>query len=274
MKEQKDERFFVKNNTVSNTQNKAPCQLLGYSVFSGSLGACADAIATAAANPARDCRIMACLNPHSYVVARGDRDFRHALEVADWLVPDGSGIVLAARWLRYPLIGRVTGPDTFLAVMSRLDTQRGSVFFLGSTDEVLDKIRTRMATEFPHVVLAGTYSPPYKAAFSEADNAEMLAAINITRPGMLWVGMTAPKQEKWLAENRTLLDVGAAGAVGAGFDFFAGTVKRSPSLFRALGLEWLPRLLQQPRRLWRRMFISAPVFLADVFWEKWHRHRG
>jgi N-acetylglucosaminyldiphosphoundecaprenol N-acetyl-beta-D-mannosaminyltransferase len=82
---------------------------------------------------------------------------------------------------------------------------------------------------------------------------------------MLWLAMTAPKQEKWLAEHRMDLEVSAAGAVGAAFDFFAGTVKRSPRFFRSIGLEWLPRLLQQPRRLWRRMFISAPLFLLDVY---------
>jgi N-acetylglucosaminyldiphosphoundecaprenol N-acetyl-beta-D-mannosaminyltransferase len=92
----------------------------------------------------------------------------------------------------------------------------------------------------------------------------MIAAVNAVRPDVLWVGMTAPKQEKWLAKHRVDLDVGVAGAVGAAFDFFAGTVKRSPRMFRELGLEWLPRLIQQPLRLWRRIFISVPVFFAEV----------
>lgn len=237
---------------------------MGYKIFAGDIDACASEMAAEAASGRRDCRTMACLNPHSYVMARDDPDFRAALRGVDWLLPDGAGVVIAARHLDLPIPQRVTGPDTFLAVMARLDASGGSVFFLGASEETLVKIRRRMAAEYPGAVLAGTYSPPYKPNFSETDNAEMIAAVNVAQPDVLWVGMTAPKQELWLATHRGELDVGVAGAIGAAFDFFAGTVQRSPAIFRMLGLEWLPRLVQQPRRLWRRMLISAPIFLADV----------
>jgi N-acetylglucosaminyldiphosphoundecaprenol N-acetyl-beta-D-mannosaminyltransferase len=249
-------------NTTSET-----IDILGYDVFSGTVAECADAMVAAGAGGARECRVMACLNPHSYAVAREDTQFNAALYATDWLLPDGAGVVMAARWLGRPLGGRVTGPDTFMAALEKLDARGGSVFFLGSTEEVLTKIRDRMARDFPKVTVAGTYSPPYKPSFSAEDNAVMIAAINATSPDLLWVGMTAPKQEKWLIEHRDQLQVGVAGAVGAAFDFFAGTVKRSPAIFRKLGLEWLPRLVQQPRRLWRRMFVSAPIFLLDVYRE-------
>lgn len=247
---------------------------LGYNLFDGNVAQCSDEMVAAAHGEVRKCRVMACMNPHSYTVARTDEAFRRALQLADWLLPDGSGVVLATRLLNLGITDRVTGPDTFLAVMRRLDAQGGSVYFLGSTDEVLAKIRVRMTEDFPNVVVTGTYSPPYKPNFSEDDNAAIRAAVNTARPDVLWVGMTAPKQEKWLAENRAFLNVGAAGAVGAAFDFFAGTVKRSPTLFRTLGLEWLPRLVQQPRSLWRRMLVSAPIFLADVVREVHHKKRG
>ncbi len=241
---------------------------MGYPIFVGDVAACAEEIVAEAKSERRDCRIMACLNPHSFVVARDDLVFRAVLERADWLIPDGSGIVMAARWLGLPTRARVSGPDVFQAVMERLDQCKGSVFFIGSSDATLAKIRARIATDYPGVVLAGTYSPPFKPEFTAEDNAAMIAAVNAGRPDVLWVGMTAPKQEKWLAKHRTYLEVGVAGAVGAAFDFFAGTVKRSPRVFQAIGLEWLPRFIQQPRRLWRRIFISAPVFLAEV-----ERHR-
>jgi N-acetylglucosaminyldiphosphoundecaprenol N-acetyl-beta-D-mannosaminyltransferase len=96
----------------------------------------------------------------------------------------------------------------------------------------------------------------------------MIAAINASKADVLWVGMTAPKQEKWIFENRARLNVKFAGAIGAVFDFYTGRVKRSHPVFQRLGLEWLPRLVQQPRRLWRRMFVSAPIFVWHVLKQK------
>lgn len=236
---------------------------LGYDLFDRDVSRCADEIAIAAAG-GRNCKLFACLNPHSYAIAKTDDSFRTALRSMDWLVPDGTGVVFGARRLGLPITARVTGPDVFLATMDRLNRSKRSVFFLGASDETLAIIRGKVAQKYPGIARVGTYAPPFKSAFSEAENADMIAAINAMKPDVLWVGMTAPKQEKWLAEHHAALEVGAAGAIGAAFDFFAGTVKRSPKLFRATGLEWLPRLLRHPHRLWRRMFVSAPVFLADV----------
>ncbi|WP_284123835.1 WecB/TagA/CpsF family glycosyltransferase [Parerythrobacter aestuarii] len=228
---------------------------------------------TAALDGNRSCAMMACLNPHSFVVAEQDEQFRAALKSAEWLLPDGAGIVWAARRLGDKTVSRITGPDTFLAVMERLDAKSGSVFFLGSSEAVLAKVRDQVALHYPNVTVAGTYSPPFKAEFTQDDNQAMIDAINAAKPDVLWVGMTAPKQEKWLARHSHDLNVGAAGAIGAAFDFFAGTVKRSPPIFRSLGLEWLPRLVQQPRRLWRRIFVSGPIFAAAVYRERQTRRK-
>jgi N-acetylglucosaminyldiphosphoundecaprenol N-acetyl-beta-D-mannosaminyltransferase len=143
-----------------------------------------------------------------------------------------------------------------------------SVFFLGATEETLDLIGAHMAMDYPNVKVAGMYSPPFKARYSSAENEEMINAINTVAPDVLWVGMTAPKQEKWIYANRTRLCVKFAGAIGAVFDFYAGRVQRSHPLFQRLGLEWLPRLIQQPRRLWRRTFVSAPVFVLHVLQQR------
>lgn len=241
-----------------------PRKFVGYTLFSGSAACCAAEMAAEINSGRRTCKVMACLNPHSFVVARDDSHFKSALQQADWLVPDGVGVVIAAQWLGLPVGARVTGPDVFLAVMERLDKLKGSVFFLGSSEQTLARIRAKVAVEYPGVVFAGACSPPFKPEFTPEDNAAMVAAVNAASPDILWVGMTAPKQEKWLAAHRASLNVGAAGAVGAAFDFFAGTVKRSPKVFRTLGLEWLPRLIQEPLRLWKRIFISAPIFFAEV----------
>lgn len=240
-------------------------KILDYPVFARSLEDCAGQIAAAIAAQEHACRIMACLNPHSYVTAKNDTYFQSALKQADWLVPDGTGVVLASKILGTPLPGRITGPDLFTRVMERLDNTGGSVFFLGSSKGTLGKIRAKLQMAYPNVTLAGTYSPPYKSEFSDAENDAMIEAVNATSPDVLWVGMTAPKQEKWLNAHRERLNVNVAGSIGAAFDFFAGTVERSPNLMRKLGLEWLHRSLMSPRRLGHRNMMSNPVFLAEVF---------
>jgi N-acetylglucosaminyldiphosphoundecaprenol N-acetyl-beta-D-mannosaminyltransferase len=215
------------------------------------------------------CRWLACLNPHSYVVACDDRAFSTALHNADWLIPDGAGIVLASKILGGTIRVRVTGSDIFWGLHKALNRQGGvSVFFLGSTEGTLAMIVEKMARDFPNIRVAGTYSPPYKSEFSEEDNRLMVAAVNQARPDVLWVGLTAPKQEKWIYQNREQLDAKFIAAVGAVFDFYTGKVNRSHPLFQKLGLEWLPRLLQEPRRLFRRNFISSPLFLLRVFARK------
>ena len=208
---------------------------------------------------------LACLNPHSYAVALEDKTFKQALQVADWLVPDGIGMVYASHLLGGQIKNRITGSDVFFGVHELLNVQGSKVFFLGTSKVTLATICERMARDYPRIIVAGTYSPPFKPSFNQADNSAMCSAINAVKPDVLWIGMTAPKQEKWIAENLHRLDVRFIGAIGAVFDFYSGKVNRSHPVFQRFGLEWLPRLLQQPRRLWKRMFVSAPIFIFDVF---------
>jgi N-acetylglucosaminyldiphosphoundecaprenol N-acetyl-beta-D-mannosaminyltransferase len=125
-----------------------------------------------------------------------------------------------------------------------------------------------MQKDFPDIEIAGTYSPPYKPEFSTEESQDMVEAVNSAKPDVLWVGMTAPKQEKWIYQNKERLNVSFIGAVGAVFDFYVGSVKRSHPWFLKHGLEWLPRLLQEPRRLWDRTFISAPMFFMRVLMQR------
>lgn len=243
--------------------------ILGYQVDTLSVAACADDVFAHVAR-GHDKRWLACLNPHSYAVALDDAHFGLALRGADWLVPDGIGVVHASRWLEGNIKVRVTGSDVFFGLHERMNTHgQLSVFFLGATDETLKTIRVRMSRDYPYIRVAGTYSPPFKPDYTTAELDAMIGAVNAAKPDVLWVGMTAPKQEKWIFENRARLDVRFAAAVGAVFDFYTGNVKRSNPLFQRLGLEWLPRLLQQPKRLWRRMFVSAPIFVMHVLRERW-----
>lgn len=222
-----------------------------------------------AAEPTGRCRWLACMNPHSYAVSLKDSTFSRALHEADWLVPDGAGVVLASKILGRRIRERVTGSDIFKGVLEALDRTGGhSAFFLGATEETLAAIRARMASDYPNVRVAGTYSPPFKAHYSQSELDAMVNAINAAAPDVLWVGMTAPKQEKWIHAECGRLNVKFAAAIGAVFDFYTGRVKRSHPVFQRLGLEWLPRLIQQPRRLWRRMFVSAPIFVWHVLLQR------
>ncbi|MDY6905437.1 MAG: WecB/TagA/CpsF family glycosyltransferase [Thermodesulfobacteriota bacterium] len=212
---------------------------------------------------------MACANPHSLVTALKDDIFREALLQADILVPDGIGIVISAKLLGLPIRERVAGSE-FFNRLSEKAQQRGGIryFFLGSTPDTLSLLADRLNRDFPDIYLCGVYSPPFKPVFSEQDNIKMIQAVNAAKPDVLWVGMTAPKQEKWIYENRHRLEVPLSAAVGAVFDFYAGTKQRSSGLWISLGLEWLPRLLREPRRLWERNLKSTPVFMGLIAKEK------
>lgn len=238
--------------------------ILGYRVFGGDADICNTLIAAWVRDGDR-ARWLACLNPHSYAEALRRPPFAAALHAADWLVPDGAGVVLASRILGAGIDERVTGSDVFAGLSRLLDESGGArVFFLGSTEEILAVIRERYARDYPRLVVAGCLSPPFRPEFSEAELDGMAAAVNEARPDVLWVGLGAPKQELLIHRLAPRLRVRFAAAVGAVFDFYAGRIQRSHPVFQRLGLEWLPRLLQEPRRLWRRMFVSAPVFLWHV----------
>ena len=207
------------------------------------------------------------LNAHSYNTAQRDPLFARALLGGDVLIPDGAGVVMAMRWLYGKRIGRVAGADLFEYEMARLNERGGTCFFLGSSEAVLARIRERAARDYPRIRVA-TYSPPYKPDFSPEDNEAMVNAVNAARPDLLWIGMTAPKQEKWAYAHFPQLDIrGHAGTIGAVFDFYAGTVKRAPRWWQEHSLEWLYRLLKEPRRMWRRYLVGNVLFLRNVLRE-------
>ena len=210
------------------------------------------------------------VNAHSFVVARKDEAFAKALMRADALLPDGISIVKACRWLgtKNAPVEKIAGADLFAYEMGKLEEKGGTCFFLGSSPSTLEKIVERAAKDYPHIDIK-TFSPPYKAVFSPEENQAMVDAVNAADPDLLWVGMTAPKQEKWLDEHWAELDIRChAGAIGAVFDFFAGTVERAPQKWIDLGLEWLYRLLKEPRRTWRRYLVNNPRFLWLVLQER------
>ena len=205
------------------------------------------------------------INAHSFNVAQKDELFAAALQNGDYLIPDGASIVKACRWLRAKSQPkeRIAGWDLFVFEMQRLN-DKGRVMFVGSSDAILEKIKDRAKEDYPHVEVV-TYSPPFKTEFSDEDNAGIIHAINEANPDLLWIGMTAPKQEKWVYQHWNELDIHChVGTIGAVFDFYAGTVKRAPKWMQNHSLEWLYRLVKQPRRMWKRYIVGNVLFFFNL----------
>jgi N-acetylglucosaminyldiphosphoundecaprenol N-acetyl-beta-D-mannosaminyltransferase len=207
--------------------------------------------------------LITTVNAHSFNVAQNDDKFKNALENSDVLLPDGISIVWAYRLLTRKKIRKIAGADLFRYEMERIQGKSGSVFFLGSSVTVLETIKQRALDEYPQVTVH-TYSPPFKKEFDDVDNQAMVTAINAVKPDVLFVGMTAPKQEIWAYEHKNVLDVGHICCIGAVFDFYAGTVNRAPNWMIKIGLEWLYRLIKEPKRMWRRYLIGNFKFIFYI----------
>ena len=261
--------------------------------------------------------LITTLNAYSYNVAQRDEAFAEALMKSDVLLPDGISVVLAAKWLTSKALKqelrmklkKIAGEDLFYWEMERLQKQAASskqqaakVFFLGSTEVVLSEIQKRAGVEFPNIEVH-TYSPPYKEEFTDEDNTAMMAAISAVQPDVLFVGMTAPKQEKWayklvnslqlIVDSERMKDELHSSAnksnvkhvdsipttnyqlptnlhiccIGAVFDFYAGTVQRAPGWMINIGMEWFYRLLMEPRRMWKRYLLGNLEFVIRVIKE-------
>jgi N-acetylglucosaminyldiphosphoundecaprenol N-acetyl-beta-D-mannosaminyltransferase len=207
------------------------------------------------------------INAHSYNTAQNDSLFREALLKSDVLISDGISVVWAYNWLTGKKVKKIAGEDLFYYEIERSQQKKGKCFFLGSNSNTLKKVTERLEKEYPDVI-AETYAPPFEQDFSADENNAMLSAINSFQPDVLFVGMTAPKQEKWAFKNFDYIKAGHVCCIGAVFDFYAGTKKRAPRWMIKIGMEWLFRLIQEPRRMWKRYLIGNIKFIWTVMMEK------
>ena len=212
--------------------------------------------------------IINTLNQYSYCIAKKDSEFRQSLKESDILLPDGVGIVAAARILKGTKIKKIAGADLHRFLLEKLNRERGSCFYLGSTNQTLEVIKQRIAAEYPNIQVE-SYSPPYKPSFSREENRLMVEKVNSFKPDVLLIGMTAPKQEKWSFQHKNLLQTKMICSIGAVFDFYAGTVERPGNIWINNGLEWFGRLLNEPRRMWKRYLYYGIVFGYNLLITKW-----
>ncbi|MEO6079196.1 MAG: WecB/TagA/CpsF family glycosyltransferase [Steroidobacteraceae bacterium] len=196
------------------------------------------------------CRSVNTISPNSYGVSTHEPEFRAALKASDVLVLDGVYFGLASIVLKRRLIRANQGPDVFASFIARLEEHNGRAFFLGSTENTLGRIRERIAREFPNVAV-GSFSPPYKPVFSEEDERIMLDSVNQFAPDILFIGMTVPKQEKWVHRHKSKIHARFAVSIGAVFDWYAGVTPPIAPIWWKLRLAWLVRTIQRPEILRR-----------------------
>jgi N-acetylglucosaminyldiphosphoundecaprenol N-acetyl-beta-D-mannosaminyltransferase len=214
--------------------------------------------------------LISTLNTHSFITALNDQSFLDALLKSDILIPDGVGVVFGLKLLYGEKIKKIAGYDLFELEMEKLNNSNGKCFFFGSSLNVLNLIVKRASHDYPNVVV-GINSPPYKSEFDVEENELMISEINSFSPDVLFIGMTAPKQEKWAFSNINKLNVGHVCCIGAVFDYYAGTMKRAPKWMIDNGFEWIYRLISEPRRMWRRYLVNNFKFILLITKERLKR---
>jgi len=198
------------------------------------------------------------------MVAQKDDEFHNALQSSDILLPDGIGIVAAVSMLNNIKIKRITGFDAHYRLLKTLNFIGGKVFYMGSSNQTLKKIKKRINEEYPNIEFE-SYSPPFKEKFSTLENNIILTALNESKPDLLFVGMTAPKQEKWVYENKDKINAKVICSIGAVFDFYSGNIKRPGKFWIKFGLEGMIRIVKEPKRLWKRFIFSDLPFMFFIF---------
>ncbi|MCI8375976.1 MAG: WecB/TagA/CpsF family glycosyltransferase [Lachnospiraceae bacterium] len=201
-------------------------------------------------------------NVHTTVMAYESPKYCQIQNNAVMAIPDGGPLGAVGRKRGYPNMSRTTGPD-LMGEIFRISGEKGyRHYFYGSTEETLGMLREKLKQTYPKLEIAGMYAPPFRPMTREEDE-KAIEAVNRSKPDFLWVGLGAPKQELWMAEHQGKVS-GLMIGVGAGFDYFAGNIKRAPMWMQKCNLEWLYRLLQEPGRLFKRYLITNTKFILEA----------
>lgn len=210
----------------------------------------------------RETRYVCLTNAHSSVTGSRDAAFGRVLAAADLALPDGAPIAWTLRRLGFRGQERINGPDLMWRYCELIACTGQSLYLLGGTEETLTKLRDRLINAFPELRIAGVWSPPFRALTPEED-AEAVARINESGAGVVFVSLGCPKQELWMAAHRGRVQAVMIG-VGAAFSFHAGTIRRAPLWVQRAGLEWIFRLMAEPRRLWKRYLFTNTLFVLGT----------
>ena len=204
---------------------------------------------------------------HGIIESRRDTTVGTIHKSASLVVPDGMPLVWLLRLAGYRNAGRVYGPDLMLCLLERSLSQNVTHFLYGASETTLDQLQAKLAARFPGLQVVGTLAPPFRL-LTPAEDSEVTASINRANPDVVWVGLSTPKQEIWMAEHRAQLNAKVLIGVGAAFDFHAGRRRQAPSWMQRSGLEWFFRLCQEPQRLGRRYLYNNPRFIVEIVAQK------
>jgi N-acetylglucosaminyldiphosphoundecaprenol N-acetyl-beta-D-mannosaminyltransferase len=200
---------------------------------------------------------------HGVMESQRDPIVRRIHNQAGLVTPDGMPLVWLSRMNGFSHVERVYGPDFMLAVCEHSVAKGYKHFLYGGGREVARKLQKALETRFPGIKIVGIHTPPFRNLTPEEDS-EIVETINQAEPDVVWVGLSTPKQERWMAGHRSRLFASALIGVGAAFDFNAGLKHQSPKWIQRMGFEWLYRLLTEPRRLWKRYLINNPLFILLI----------
>ena len=207
-------------------------------------------------------RVINTISPNSYGITAKDPAFDHTLKTSDYLVLDGVYFAFASLMLQGKNIKRNQGPDVFYHFIDRVNKEGGKVFFLGSSESTLQKIKERSALEYPNIEVE-VHSPPFKPEFLEEENQQMIEKVNAFNPDILFIGMTCPKQEKWAIKHRDQLNAGLVICIGNVFDWYAGTQKAIHPIWFKLRIGWLVRIFLRPE-VFKRNIGNQMLFFWHV----------
>lgn len=210
----------------------------------------------------KESRYVCICNAHSVVTAGQDAAFGQVVEQADMATPDGAPVAWMIRKQGFKIQQRINGPDLMWRYCEQAAKRDESIFLYGATPKTLEILQQRLLAAFPGLKIADAWSPPFRA-LTEEEDADAVARINASGAGTVWVSLGCPKQELWMAAHRGRVNAVMIG-VGAAFDYHAGTITRAPLWMQNSGLEWLHRLASEPRRLWRRYFVTNSLFVLGA----------
>lgn len=217
-------------------------------------------------------KTQVCITPvNSVLAAIKDPQVLSIYNASEYVLCDGTPIKWAAGFLNTPIVERITGLDLLPNLVAHCAKHDFSIFLLGASPGVGEQLKQTIHAQYPHCKVVGVYVPPFMKVFSEEENIKMIDAINAVSPDVLLVSLTAPKQDIWIAENLHRVNASIQIGIGGAFEVMAGLAKRAPKWMHTAGLEWLYRFIQEPKRLFRRYFIEAPLFIPLIIKQKFTR---
>lgn len=206
-------------------------------------------------------------NVHTVTEAIRNNNYKEIINNSFLSLPDGKPLSIYLKLKGYKNVNRIFGPTFFEKTLEWGQKDNLKHFFFGSSEDTLNKMIFNISKKYPDAKIFGCFSPPYKDRFSEEENDFFIKLMNESGADIYWVGLGAPKQEIWMYENYKKLNKGVMVGIGAGFDYLAGNTKHAPKWMKEFALEWLYRLIQEPRRLWKRYLITNTIFLFYILLE-------